>query len=251
MVNTGSGHMLLAFASPEERALPFEAHDGMPHDVPPAGPDQRLDNPAAPDLDAVLQLLIAEGRDRSGASRSTPAAGFCLHSQAKFCRCQASPSRKGATPAAWRAAQKTKLTQAGERRHALAQRPRHHRHDPVPLLAPVFEGAAGSGLAGSRIACAPVVQGNIWYSMSGGNGPVGSVLGGTGIAVSARSTYQREATDFACWGASGAVQRGPYAVAGGQPGHAAAAERIAHGLVAHHPAGPAIADINRMFRDSL
>ena len=47
----------------------------------------------------------------------------------------------------------------------------------------------------------------------------GSVLGGTGIGVSAYSQYAEAAIDYAYWVASGDVQRGPYAQAGGQPGH--------------------------------
>ncbi|RWJ02938.1 MAG: carbohydrate ABC transporter substrate-binding protein, partial [Mesorhizobium sp.] len=56
----------------------------------------------------------------------------------------------------------------------------------------------------------------------GDAGPAGSALGGTGIAVSAFSKAKQAATDFAYWIASGDVQCGPYAAAGGQPGHAAA-----------------------------
>lgn len=50
----------------------------------------------------------------------------------------------------------------------------------------------------------------------------GSVLGGTGIAVSAFSAHANEAADYAFWIASAHVQRGLYAESGGQPGHAAA-----------------------------
>ncbi|TSE04679.1 extracellular solute-binding protein [Mesorhizobium intechi] len=93
--------------------------------------------------------------------------------------------------------------------------------------------------AGSRIVCAPLIYGYVSYAMSGfrahrlaftdipavgSNGPIGSALGGTGIAVSAFSKAKEAATDFAYWVASGDVQRGPYAAAGGQPGHAAAWE---------------------------
>ena len=93
--------------------------------------------------------------------------------------------------------------------------------------------------ADSRIACAPLIYGYVPYAVAGfrphrlafadmpvvgGNGPVGSALGGTGIAVSAFSTDREAAIDFAYWIASGDVQRGPYAAAGGQPGHAAAWE---------------------------
>lgn len=100
----------------------------------------------------------------------------------------------------------------------------------------VFERMAETG---SRIACAPLIYGYVPYAVAGfrphrlafadmpvagGNGPVGSALGGTGIAVSAFSAAREAAIDFAHWIASGDVQRGPYAAAGGQPGHAAAWE---------------------------
>jgi len=52
-------------------------------------------------------------------------------------------------------------------------------------------------------------------------GATGAALGGTGIAVSAFSEHVPEAIDYAYWVASGDVQRGLYAAAGGQPGHAA------------------------------
>jgi multiple sugar transport system substrate-binding protein len=59
---------------------------------------------------------------------------------------------------------------------------------------------------------------------SHGRGPVGSALGGTGIAVSAFSRAPEAARDYAYWVASAAVQAGLYAQSGGQPGHAAAWE---------------------------
>lgn len=92
---------------------------------------------------------------------------------------------------------------------------------------------------GSGIVCAPLIYGYVSYATSGfrshrlafadipaigSGGPVGSALGGTGIAVSAFSKARDAAIDFAYWVASGDVQRGPYAAAGGQPGHAAAWE---------------------------
>lgn len=52
--------------------------------------------------------------------------------------------------------------------------------------------------------------------------PIGSVLGGTGIAVSAFSQHREEAMKFAYWIANSEVQRTSYAAAGGQPGHALA-----------------------------
>ncbi len=53
----------------------------------------------------------------------------------------------------------------------------------------------------------------------GENGPCGSALGGTGIAVSAFSENRQAAIDYAYWVAGGAVQSGLYPEAGGQPGH--------------------------------
>jgi multiple sugar transport system substrate-binding protein len=88
-----------------------------------------------------------------------------------------------------------------------------------------------------KIACSPLIYGYVNYAVegfrprrlafadipaAGKSGPVGSALGGTGIAVSAFSTAKQAAIDFAYWIAGGEVQRGPYAAAGGQPGHAAA-----------------------------
>lgn len=91
----------------------------------------------------------------------------------------------------------------------------------------------------SRIACIPLAYGYVSYAQEGfrpvrlrfadiptfahGN-PVGSALGGTGIAVSASSQDKDAAIAFAYWIASGQTQRGPYAAGGGQPGHAAAWE---------------------------
>lgn len=160
--------------------------------------------------------------------------------------------------------------------------------------------------AGSKLVCSPLIYGYVSYSLSGfranrlafadipaagPHGPVGSALGGTGIAVSAFSKARQAAIDFAYWVASAEIQRGPYAVAGGQPGHAAAwedlsvntatgnfykatratlegawvrprhdgymafqqaaSERINEGLAGRHAARAVIEDINRLFRDSL
>ena len=167
----------------------------------------------------------------------------------------------------------------------------------------VFERMAESG---SRIACAPLIYGYVPYAVAGfrphrlafadmpvvgGTGPVGSALGGTGIAVSAFSAERQAAIDFAYWIASGEVQRGPYAAAGGQPGHSAAweddavntstgnfyrdtratlegawvrprhdgymafqqraSDRINEGLAGKQDAGQVVADINRLFRESF
>jgi multiple sugar transport system substrate-binding protein len=56
----------------------------------------------------------------------------------------------------------------------------------------------------------------------GPNGPIGSALGGTGIAISARSAQPELCTRFALWLASAEVQRGLYAANNGQPGNARA-----------------------------
>ena len=62
------------------------------------------------------------------------------------------------------------------------------------------------------------------FQPSARTGPAGSALGGTGIAVSARSEHRDAAREFAYWVSSGDVQAGLYAAAGGQPAHAAAWE---------------------------
>ena len=119
----------------------------------------------------------------------------------------------------------------------------------------------------------------------------GSALGGTGIAVSAFSQHRQAAIDYAYWVASAEVQRGLYATAGGQPGHAsawdddavntaagdfyrdtrktleaayvrprhngymafqhAASNRLNAGLFSREPAASILADIDRLFRESF
>jgi multiple sugar transport system substrate-binding protein len=54
--------------------------------------------------------------------------------------------------------------------------------------------------------------------------PSGTVIGGTGIAVSASSPHRDAAADYAFWIAGGDCQKGLYFDAGGQPGNAAAWE---------------------------
>lgn len=110
--------------------------------------------------------------------------------------------------------------------------PRCLAMDPIA----VFEAMA---LPDARIDCVPLIYGYVNYAWQGfrpvrlgfadipdveGRGPVGSALGGTGIAVSARTAHPKEAVDFAVWVADAEAQRGPFAAAGGQPGHAAAWE---------------------------
>jgi multiple sugar transport system substrate-binding protein len=110
--------------------------------------------------------------------------------------------------------------------------PRCLQMDPIA----VFEAMA---LPESSIDCVPLIYGYVNYAWDGfrplrlgfadipalaGRGPVGSALGGTGIAVSARTAHAQAAFDFALWVADAEAQRGPFAAAGGQPGHAAAWE---------------------------
>nr|WP_145552092.1 extracellular solute-binding protein [Variovorax boronicumulans] len=110
--------------------------------------------------------------------------------------------------------------------------PRCFTQDPIA----VFEDMAQ---ADARAACVPLIYGYVSYAWAGlrparlgfadipalqGRGPQGSALGGTGIAVSARTAHAQAAFDFALWVAGAEAQRGPYAAAGGQPGHAAAWE---------------------------
>ncbi len=93
--------------------------------------------------------------------------------------------------------------------------------------------------ADSKVACAPLIYGYVNYGIqgfrshrlafadipvAGSDGPRGSAIGGTGIAVSAFSEHVPAAIDFAYWIAGAQVQCGPFAAAGGQPGHAAAWE---------------------------
>ncbi|MCQ4630325.1 extracellular solute-binding protein [Shinella sp. CPCC 100929] len=92
------------------------------------------------------------------------------------------------------------------------------------------------GEEGARYSLSPLIYGYVSYSLegfranriafadmpvAGAGGPVGSALGGTGIAVSAFSENREAAIDFAYWIAGGAVQAGRYWRSGGQPGHAA------------------------------
>jgi multiple sugar transport system substrate-binding protein len=170
--------------------------------------------------------------------------------------------------------------------------------DPIAVFERIAEG--------SQFACAPLIYGYVNYAISdfrpnrlafadipaaGTFGPVGSALGGTGIAVSAFSKQGDAAIDFAYWVASAEIQRGPYATSGGQPGHTAAweddavnaatadfyratrrtlesawlrprhsgymgfqqlaSDRINAGLLAGHDAASLVDDLNRLFRSSF
>jgi multiple sugar transport system substrate-binding protein len=126
---------------------------------------------------------------------------------------------------------------------------------------------------------------------AGSNGPIGSAIGGTGIAVSAFSAHRGAAIDYAYWVAGAAIQRTLYAQSGGQPGHGlawedeavnapvdgfyrdtratleggwlrprhhgymefqdAASRRLSAGLIAQEPAETIVKAINNLFRESL
>lgn len=85
---------------------------------------------------------------------------------------------------------------------------------------------------GDQYAYAPLLFGYVTYARTGfrshtvafanmpalgANGPRGSTLGGTGMALSARSAHVHIAADYACWIAGADCQRGLYTQAGGQP----------------------------------
>ncbi|WP_426128796.1 extracellular solute-binding protein [Pararhizobium sp. PWRC1-1] len=158
----------------------------------------------------------------------------------------------------------------------------------------------------TKAVVSPLIYGYVSYSVkdfrpgvlrfgdippAGKSGPVGSALGGTGIAVSAFSKNPDAAINFAYWIASGEVQKADYATGGGQPGHAhawedavvnvatadfyratratldaawvrprhdgymsfqqAASDRLNKGLLQRQPARTVVSDINRLFAESF
>jgi multiple sugar transport system substrate-binding protein len=68
-------------------------------------------------------------------------------------------------------------------------------------------------------AARPILFGDVPISTAG---RIGSILGGTGLAISARCAHVEQAAAYAGFVASRDVQRGPYVESGGQPGHRAA-----------------------------
>ena len=137
---------------------------------------------------------------------------------------------------------------------------------------------------------APIAFGDLLALAPGGT-PRGSALGGTGLAVSARSAHREAAIRFARWVSGPEAQRGPYLTGGGQPAssaawddaaanaaslnfyhntratlesawlrprHAgympfqhAASGRLHAALERGEPAGSAIAAINRLYQEAL
>lgn len=102
--------------------------------------------------------------------------------------------------------------------------------------------------ADSREALSPYIFGYVSYARDGfrnapirfadvpavnGAEPRGAVIGGTGMAVSAYCQNCDAAIDFAFWITSADVQAGPYAEAGGQPGHRKAWESEAVNTPVH------------------
>jgi len=67
----------------------------------------------------------------------------------------------------------------------------------------------------------------------GDKGPIGSCIGGTGIAVSSRSQHRDLAVDYAFWIASADCQKSLYFDAGGQPGNAVAWEDARTNSLSH------------------
>ncbi|MDP5279815.1 carbohydrate ABC transporter substrate-binding protein [Sphingomonas sp. DG1-23] len=171
--------------------------------------------------------------------------------------------------------------------------------DPIAVL----EAMAAPDAA---IAVAPLIYGYVSYAVQGFRptrigfadlpaagpaGPRGSVLGGTGIAVSALAADPEAAACFAVWVAGAEVQQGLYAAKGGQPAHACAweaeavntpiadfcratratldrawlrprhhgymafqaiaSERLNHGLCAREAPAAILAALNALYRDSL
>lgn len=126
---------------------------------------------------------------------------------------------------------------------------------------------------------------------AGTDGPKGSAIGGTGIAVSAFTRHQQEALAYAYWVAGAEVQKTLYAEAGGQPGHGlawqddavnapvdnfyrntrqtlergyirprhngympfqdAAAQRLNRGLLSKEAGQAIVGDINTLFKESF
>jgi multiple sugar transport system substrate-binding protein len=111
--------------------------------------------------------------------------------------------------------------------------------DPACFAMDPIDVSEAMAKAEAKIACVPLMYGYVSYALegfrarrlrfadipaAGAHGPIGSALGGTGIALSAQSAHKAEALAFAYWVAGAEAQAGPYAASGGQPGHAAAWE---------------------------
>jgi multiple sugar transport system substrate-binding protein len=94
------------------------------------------------------------------------------------------------------------------------------------IASPLIYGYVSYSHPGGTVGRAAVAFGDL-LPLTTGSRPIGSALGGTGIAVSARSPQRQAAIDFAYWVAGREAQRGPYLAGGGQPASAAAWEDAA------------------------
>lgn len=93
----------------------------------------------------------------------------------------------------------------------LASSDRYHL---APLVY-LYKGYANEGYRANRISFTDM-------PVLGRSGPLGSALGGTGIAISAKTAHPELCTEFAVWLAGAECQSGLYAKANGQPGNALA-----------------------------
>jgi multiple sugar transport system substrate-binding protein len=110
---------------------------------------------------------------------------------------------------------------------AAASDPRCLRDNPIDVLEALARSAdyvyspllfcyvsySRAGHPGARVAFGDMP------TIEAGGSPVGSLLGGAGLAVSAYSAARREALDYSAYVASAGVQRGTYFASGGQPAH--------------------------------
>lgn len=124
-----------------------------------------------------------------------------------------------------------------------------YRLGPVDALGWEQPDVLGRLCAGDELVYVPLVFGFVTYARadrvaspcrfldlpSAGAGPVGAILGGAGLAVSAASPHPREAAAFAAFASGASTQRTLVGPAGGQPGsktawHAPELDRVANGF---------------------
>jgi multiple sugar transport system substrate-binding protein len=94
----------------------------------------------------------------------------------------------------------------------------HLSQDNTLRIAPLvymYKGYSDSGYRKHRITYTDI-------PVLGGSGPIGSALGGTGIAVSSRTEHPQICADFAAFVAGSKCQAGLYPASNGQPGNAIA-----------------------------
>ncbi|WP_299471942.1 ABC transporter substrate-binding protein [uncultured Roseibium sp.] len=79
----------------------------------------------------------------------------------------------------------------------------------------LYKGYSNAGYRSHRLAFTDI-------PVLGKSGPIGSALGGTGLAVSSKTSEPEVCSEFAAWVAGSDCQSGIYANANGQPGNAVA-----------------------------